>query len=92
MQTTTTYTWEDHSTLLQEQHAALVDVAGRRARTENRQVQLGRAPQVDRSVAEITRERSSAAVKAALKALLEAPATTGGARGRARRIASVAAD
>jgi hypothetical protein len=44
-------------------------------------------------VSEIVRERTSAAVKAALKSLLEAPsATTGGARGRVRRSASVAAN
>jgi hypothetical protein len=44
-----------------------------------------------RPVAEIVRERTSAAVKAALKSLLEAPlATTGGARGRVRRNGSIA--
>lgn len=46
-----------------------------------------------RPTSEIVREHTSAAVKAALKSLLEAPlATTGGARGRARRTASVATD
>jgi hypothetical protein len=50
-------------------------------------------PTPTRPVAEIVRERTSAAVKAALKDLLEAPLiTTGGARGRVRRAASVAAD
>jgi hypothetical protein len=46
-----------------------------------------------RSVAEIVRERTSAAVKAALKSLLEAPlAATGSGRGRNPRIRSTAAD
>ena len=46
-----------------------------------------------RPVDELVRERTSAAVKAALKSLLEAPsAHTGGARGRGRRAASAAAD
>ena len=50
-------------------------------------------PTPTRPVAEMVRERTSAAVKAALQVFVEAPsATTGGARGRVRRTASVASD
>lgn len=50
-------------------------------------------PTPTRPVPEIVRERTSAAVKAALKSFLEAPsATTGGTRVRVRRTASAAAD
>jgi hypothetical protein len=46
-----------------------------------------------RSVDELVRERTSIAVKAALKSLLEAPATNGnGGRGRGRRAANAAAE
>jgi len=50
-------------------------------------------PTPTRSVAELVRERTSIAVKAALKSLLEAPvANANGGRGRGRRFANAAAD
>jgi hypothetical protein len=46
-----------------------------------------------RSVEELVRERTSTAVKSALKSLLEAPVANGnGGRGRGRRVVNAAAD